>query len=340
MENDHGAYCYTLRPGECTVSYQPFSRRSKVTVMDPDQLSTDYMDNKRPIQFENNAHKDKFSIASARKMKQRIQILTAVVPKPKYFKGPLQMTGRLCLAFATFTLASSQVHSDQLIKHEILNPFLKCVQRRYGIISYIWRAEKQANGNLHLHIIWDRYIAWAILVKTWNYFQNKLGYVDRYSINQKEFYKNGFRLRSGWSNCNTAEKQKIAYLKGKACGWCSPPSVNVQSLKTVISIISYLTKYMMKPSDAGSVSGRLWGCSSNLVNAKGSQGFAEGSVADELSTLEKMSGSTVYKGDYYYVIHFNPKLLTPGLFPLLASDWLSWAVAHFPIYFPPDLINT
>ena len=60
--------------------------------------------------------------------------------------------------FVTLTLPSVQRHEDNVIKQQILKPFIEELKERYGVKYYFWKAEIQENGNIHFHLIIDHYI--------------------------------------------------------------------------------------------------------------------------------------------------------------------------------------
>lgn len=89
------------------------------------------------------------------------------------------------VAFA-LTLPSKQVHTDKEITRACLTPFLQYLRRQHGIEHYFWRAEAQENGNLHYHVLADKYIDARDLQYAWNHHVNALGYVDRYIVTGDE----------------------------------------------------------------------------------------------------------------------------------------------------------
>ena len=115
--------------------------------------------------------------------------------------------------FITLTLSASQVHSDKEIMNNILQPFLDYLRKSYKIKNYFWRAETQANGNLHFHLCLDVFIPWMLLRNKWNKYQNNLGYIDRFEI-----------------KCNHRQ----------------PNSTDIHSLKNIKKIGAYLAKYCGK----------------------------------------------------------------------------------------------
>ena len=64
------------------------------------------------------------------------------------------------LTFITLTLSASQTHDDKEITAILLNSFLNAMRRKWNVERYVWKAEKQENGNIHYHILTDKFIYW------------------------------------------------------------------------------------------------------------------------------------------------------------------------------------
>jgi hypothetical protein len=115
--------------------------------------------------------------------------------------------------FITLTLSAKQVHSDTEITNVCLNNFLDNMRKRFGLVNYLWRAEAQANGNIHFHVTTDVYIPHDKVRLYWNRSQQLLGYVSAFS---------------------------------KLHGHANPNSTDIHSVKHVKRLASYLSKYMCK----------------------------------------------------------------------------------------------
>ncbi len=105
------------------------------------------------------------------------------------------------VTFVTLTLPSKQVHHDNLIKNECLDPFLEWVKateekKGWNVKCYLWRAESQKNGDLHFHIICDRWIDQKALRKKWNQLIERLNYISMYRLTQQYIYRDGFCVRA------------------------------------------------------------------------------------------------------------------------------------------------
>ncbi len=153
------------------------------------------------------------------------------------------------LTFITLTLSSTQVHSDNEIKAQLLNQFLIELRRDHGVQMYIWKAEKQQNQNIHFHILTDKYIPWRPLRALWNRIQNKLGYIDRYGDAMREFYKNGFRPTQHAQDHRSIKHQLEAWKRGKETSWTDPNSTDIHGIIHVKNIRNYMAKYLTKTTD-------------------------------------------------------------------------------------------
>ncbi len=104
------------------------------------------------------------------------------------------------VTFVTLTLPCKQVHHDNKIKNECLDPFIEWLRatdekKGWNVKGYLWRAESQKNGDIHFHVIVDRWINHDALRRKWNQIINRLGYVDMYRMTQEYIYEDGFILR-------------------------------------------------------------------------------------------------------------------------------------------------
>lgn len=182
--------------------------------------------------------------------------------------------------FVTLTLPSKQKHSDNEIKRVCLNHFIIKLKRVCQVKYYFWRAEPQKNGNIHFHLIVDKFINHDKIRVLWNEIINKLGYVDEYSKNQKEFFKNGFKMFKG--DKRSKQKQYAIYCRNVQEGFRNPNSTDIHGLRNVRSLTSYVCKYVTKTdTDSRMIKGRIWGCSDELRSVEYSSGLGGLMVRDE-----------------------------------------------------------
>lgn len=176
------------------------------------------------------------------------------------------------LVLATLTLCSKQIHSDKEIKSKILEPFLKYLKNNFNVVNYFWRAEPQENGNIHFHLVIDRYIDKVDLQEYWNNYQNKLGYIDRY------------------------------YEK---TGKVNPPSTQIEVFNGNAKSIEYLLKYLTKENKRRKIEGLQMRVSNKLAHIKINVVELAKSEELELSKLLEKTAAKKYVNDYSTTYFFN-----------------------------------
>ena len=106
----------------------------------------------------------------------------------------------LC-TFVTLTLPAAQQHTDVEITKYCLNPFFSYCRKFFKVRYFAWKKELQKNGNLHFHIVTDRYIDHECLRIAWNRVLDRgvvegvekpFDYVTRYQSRMFEFFKDGW----------------------------------------------------------------------------------------------------------------------------------------------------
>lgn len=83
----------------------------------------------------------------------------------------------------TLTLPAKQKHTDTVIVKMILGRWLTNMRNNYDLRNYIWRAEKQKNGNIHFHILTDTALDYFTVLKTWNKVLWFDGYIQDFRAN-------------------------------------------------------------------------------------------------------------------------------------------------------------
>jgi len=186
-------------------------------------------------------------------------------------------------AFITLTLPSTQIHDDKVIINQCLNSFLNECRQYYQVRNYVWRAEKQKNGNIHFHLVIDKFIPWNEMRNRWNRIVNKLGYVDRF--HEKHNHR-------------------------------TPNSTDIHSTRKIKNLKAYLVKYMSKQpevdveeqSTAESVklqTGRIWGCNHELSQTRGLNLIIDNEVSEELTKILKDPKLRVYETAYFTVYYLD-----------------------------------
>lgn len=136
------------------------------------------------------------------------------------------------LIMITLTLPAKQYESDKVIKSKYLNLFLQKLRYHSDNLNYLWVCEKQKNGNIHFHLITDRYFKKELIQTLWN---ESLATGEYINMFQKKF------------------------------GYRNPPSTKITSQNQMKDTAEYITKYVTKAEESRPMDGKLWDCSDSLI---------------------------------------------------------------------------
>ena len=154
----------------------------------------------------------------------------------------------------------------------MLSQFIDKLKENHQIEHLFWRAEKQENGNIHFHIITDKYIHKDAITKYWNWILKKEGYIDLF---KKKFGKD------------------------------NPPSTHVKGVDSVENFLDYVLKYATKLDEHGKVEGRIYGMTDSLRNIKPFITNPDNQVYEEVDTMIKTVKNKIITEDYATVVLFD-----------------------------------
>jgi len=174
--------------------------------------------------------------------------------------------------FVTLTLPSLQQHSDTEIKRECLMVFIEELKRLYDVKYYFWKAEVQKSGNIHFHVVIDKFVHYGKLQYLWNSCLQRLEYINAF-----------------------AEKH----------GHRNPPSTHVELIDSVQKAVSYVIKYVNKDLEGRNIEGRKWGCSKELRDFSVSGYLEDCDMYNYLQYLVLNDKALMYKDDFYTVYKFT-----------------------------------
>jgi hypothetical protein len=136
------------------------------------------------------------------------------------------------LIMITLTLPAKQIESDKIIKSKYLNTFLTKLRYYNADFHYLWVAENQKNGNIHFHLITDKYFKKETIQTLWNDSLANGTYINDF---QKKF------------------------------GHRKPPSTKITGQQGMREPAEYLTKYITKSEKSTPIEGKCWDCSDLLM---------------------------------------------------------------------------
>jgi hypothetical protein len=292
-----------------------------------------------PASCAENKHGNELSFKAMSRIKKSIKMLFWLSNCVGKSSNQLKVFNNNRVSLLTLTLSGCQFTSDNDIKKFMLNQFFVELRKKYKNFIYLWRQEFQKNGNIHFHILLNKYVALDYVRALWNRIQFKCGYLKEYTekhagITFKD-YLTLYPPNDGYSK----EKRYIAWIKGTKCGWSQPNSVDLHSLKSVNNTYAYITKYLTKSEQSENINpaladstddfminlfasrnktcGRTWFASYELTNINYNTEMIDGKIEKEINLL--FSDQEIFRSNYMDVVVFAipaENLYNRGLFTL------------------------
>jgi hypothetical protein len=300
---------------------------------------------KKTENLKSNVNRNKLSPQAKRKLNRSIDYLLYTATSKTVTSNKKKSKFTFKVAFITLTLAAEQTHSDQLITSQLLNQFLTEAKKKWGLNKYVWKKEYQKNGNLHYHILTDKFIPYNELRNTWNRIQNKLGYVTDYMNKHHKVNPNSTDVHSLHKVKNVKEYISKYMAKSMANSRVKMNRVEAnfraKKLYTERSVSDGALSFLRKASN----NGRIWGCSYNLTDLKGGRSEVDSYISAELNKICEHKATRVYKKDHFSCLFFDSSLLNRVQFPELYNLLQSFISQHiepqqqsivFNEYLPPN----
>lgn len=207
------------------------------------------------------------SQATQSKIAKHCRVLALAAERRTVRNSQGNYVDHLC-TFLTLTLPAEQVHTDQEITKKVLGTFLdKC--RKLGLLSnYVWRAEKQKNGNIHYHILTDTFANFSLFRRLWYLALRPLGYMSTFSAKFSAMTFEEYR-RLDFNKNRPISQVAGAYAYGVRNKWSEPPAVHSTEINDVAAVAKYVSKYVSKgdKDNNNCVTGRAWGASQSVTKS-------------------------------------------------------------------------
>ena len=208
---------------------------------------------------------------------------------------------RRYFVLVTLTLPSVQIESDNVIKRKYLNVWLQNLERVHKGINWLWVAESQKNGNIHFHVVVDRWVAFEWVRRSWNRVLNNGAYIDNY------------RAKFGDGN---------------------PPSVNVHGQKAMGNPAAYITKYLTGDKFVRELEGRKWGCCDRLRQLDRYSINRGDELADMIGAEFTAELADVKYGEYSTAYFFKSPIVRNGLWDKVLDRWFLFICRTLGQFYP------
>ncbi|HDY76130.1 MAG TPA: hypothetical protein ENH49_06365 [Candidatus Marinimicrobia bacterium] len=256
-----------------------------------------------------NLHVGLMSQKAKTRMRNAVNWLAAAATRKRVWQKSTNKSFYFKLSFITLTLPQHDTElSDQEFKSRVLHPFLIYAAKSWSLYNYVWKAEPQDNGNIHIHITTDIFIHHQKLRKAWNRQLSNLGLLDK------------FELKHGHRSPPSTEIKAVRSVKNLA-GYISEYLVKDKKFKSTCSIYNCTDSTAQDKSNSDwyqdkkgtwwelkrAITGNIWYSSSNLSATNKLMYVADSADSSFWSTLTDNDALNYIDQKYYQVYYFSPK---------------------------------
>lgn len=245
--------------------------------------------------FARAAYDGLLNLYSIKRLKRAIDLIIAISKEKEAINFKDGKPFKFKLNFVTLTLPARQGSiSDKEIKRECLDVWFKSAKRIFKLNNYVWRAERQKNGNLHFHIISDCYMPFDQLRDSWNQRLERLGFITAFE---------------------------------KIHGHRHPNSTDVHSIKKVRDLSAYMVKYMCKlKKNEQKIDGKVWDCSKNLKRKDSVEFLIDSTTSDMITAAIEKYNCRFKKTDNCTLVFMDEKQFNQvitGIHKKAYDEWLN-----------------
>lgn len=177
------------------------------------------------------------------------------------------------LVFVTLTLSATQFTSDLEVKKQLLKPFIRFLREKKGCRNWLYKCERQKNGNIHFHLIIDKYIDKKEIQEAWNRLQEKEGYLAEY-------------------------QQKYGKLNA--------PSTEIKLVRNQEQCERYVAKYVAKNDEDAKIEGAVWSSSTSVATLDFFNFAETEEVTEAINEACVKNEIRYYKNDTFVIYYCQP----------------------------------
>ncbi|MGL4901444.1 MAG: rolling circle replication-associated protein [Shewanella sp.] len=209
-----------------------------------------------------------------KRIKKAIQTLVAISNTQEVHHPEWTYPIKFRLTFITLTLPSDQGSiSDKEFINQLLPKFLRECSRKDNLKHYIWKAERQKNGNIHFHITTNVFIHYQVVQDRWN------------NVLRSTNLINEFKQKHGHTN---------------------PHSTEIKAVRNINQIERYLQKYYMKKNQYDEIiEGKIWDCSLSLKSVPWPRMTITNQLFDHLNSIIPLVDEQVIEMDKCSIVWFH-----------------------------------
>jgi hypothetical protein len=239
-----------------------------------------------------------------KRLTKALNLLVAIARPKTAFNPKTGKRFNFRVNFITLTLPCAQRSvSDRDLKTKVFDPFIKSMKRKHGLRSYVWRAERQFNGNLHFHLTTDSFLPLSSIRDEWNRFLSRFHFINEFHSNHGHFTPNSTDVHSVHQIANIAaymvkymsksDDDHLAEINAKRVKLGKPP---IDPSKHPFRRIDG------QPEWNQPIEGKVWDCSSNLKSKDSCVMESDSKSRDDLRHVVRHPNTTHVSTDHCFIV--------------------------------------
>ncbi len=264
---------------------------------------------------------------SRKRLRRAINLLVAQADEKEAVHFKSNSTFKFKVNFITLTLPAVQGDvSDKYLKSKCLDPWIKTMKRRHGLHSYVWRAERQFNGNLHFHITTDTYLPYDSLRDVWNHQLSKCRIMADHISKHGHAHPNSTDVHSVQAIDNIAAYM-VKYMSKSSTGHLEALNKHRATIgeSPIIPSRHPFQQVPDQPAWDTPIDGKVWDCSKNLKSKDSAIAVIDSEIDAELREIQAHLPDNCLQAEHCYMIYFrgrDPATLLQGELLKLWNDYI------------------
>lgn len=260
---------------------------------------------------------------SKKRLKRAISLMVA---SAKDKEAPNFKTGKhykFKVNFITLTLPAPQGEiTDKQIKKHCLDNWIKRAKRKYKLNSYVWRAERQKNGNIHFHIITDTWIHYEKVRNDWNSCLQQFGFIDQFESKHGHRNPNSTDVHAIWKVRNVTQYFIKYMTKGETLAerLYNVPFARRKWHEKLLVQPGVTYKRVMTVAE-NKIEGKIWDCSQNLKHKGNCEMLLEGDQLDMFNRAYEDPTCEIRQSENFCIIFLTPLQFTSYITGRLKERW-------------------
>ncbi len=272
------------------------------------------------------AYSGQLTFHSRKRLQKSINLLVAISSPKRVVSPKSNKKFTFKVNFVTLTLPAAQGSvSDKEIKKTCLDNWIKAMRRKHQLKSYVWRAERQYNGNVHFHITTETYLPQDSVRNEWNRQLGKFHFIEDFHSKHKHSNPNSTDVHAVWKIKNIAAYM-VKYMS-------KDPKEHLEEInskriaRSELPLIPEEHPFRLvkgQPTWDAPINGKVWDCSQNIKTKASCVTELDPEIKEEIAELIRNKHLKWKNTEYCTLIFAGNAIMTQILSGFLLQLYLSY----------------